>query len=135
MELEELAKRVEALEGPDRAVDAEIYWAVKGFPAAAYSRAMSLRPKGAGQLSEMEWLKKSSLLPAYTASLDAAMSLLPSMEGPCGQETHADFIIECTNGGLTIAAMVGHDNRDKCSWGNTPSLALCAAALRAKQEG
>jgi|ERR1700761_4058 len=62
-------------------------------------------------------------LPRYTASLDAALTLVP--EG-------YDYIIEHTNGGLTICARVGHNDPDKNSWGETPALALCAAALRAR---
>jgi hypothetical protein len=72
--------------------------------------------------------------PLWLWSLDAAMSLLPVIETPGDPPRHADFIIECTNAGLTIAAMVGHDGRDRCSWGATPQLALTAAALRALAE-
>lgn len=62
-------------------------------------------------------------IPHYTSSLDAAASLIPD---------GFDWILERTNGGLTISARVGHDDPDRSSWGNSPALALCAAALAAR---
>lgn len=63
--------------------------------------------------------------PRYTSSLDAAASLIP--------EGH-DWILERVNDGITIGARVGHNDPDRTSWGETPALALCAAALRAASE-
>ncbi len=100
-EMEALIQRVEAAEGPDRELDGEIH----GIPSAACC----------------DW----DDVPHYTASLDAAASLIP--EG-------YDWILERTNGGLTICARVGHNDPDRNSWGDTPALALCAAALRALLE-
>ena len=105
-----LADKIEALEGPDRGVDWEIHCRNGLDGVGLYGKHL-----------------------AYTQSLDAAMTLLPTIQPAGDPERHADFILECTNGGLTICAMVGHNDRDKCSWGATPALALCAAALRARE--
>ena len=64
--------------------------------------------------------KVPARLPAYTASLDAAITLVPK---------GFDWIIARTNGGLTVHAEVG--NREMV-FGATPALALTAAALRAR---
>lgn len=63
--------------------------------------------------------------PHYTASLDAAVSLVPD---------GFDWILERTNDGLTIGARVGHNDPDRHSWGNNPVLALAAGALQARAE-
>ena len=122
-DLEQLAARIEALAGPSREVDAEIYWAVKGFPAAAYSRAMGLRPKGAAQPTELEWLKKSSTLPAYTASLDSAMSLAGDKFGGLikGHFANGEVAFACRVGGCDAEA-------------RTMPLAVAAAAIRARSQ-
>lgn len=58
--------------------------------------------------------------PAYTASLDAAMTLVP--EG-------YDWAVFRTNGGLTVHAWCG--SREDV-FAATPALALTAACLRAR---
>jgi hypothetical protein len=63
------------------------------------------------------------VIPQYTRSLDAALSLIP--------EGH-DYILEHVNGGLTIGARVGHNDPDRTAWGDTAALAMCNAALRAQ---
>lgn len=60
--------------------------------------------------------------PRYTESLDAAASLIPD---------GFDWILERTNGGITISSRVGHNDPDRYSWGSTPTLALCVGALDA----
>lgn len=92
-----LAKRCEAATGPDRELDEHIEF--------------TLLPRG--------YALPGTSLP-YTASIDAAMTLVP--EG-------FDWIIARANGGLTIHAEVG--SREQV-FGETPALALCAAALRAR---
>ena len=131
-----LAERVEALDGPDREVDCAIGVAIglfrtepnRGWP----GQIDYIQIREEGDLYPGHGFDQ--LVPKYSASLDAAMSLLPVIETPGDPPRHADFIIECTNAGLTIAAMVGHDGRDRCSWGATPALVLTAAALRALAE-
>lgn len=104
----ELAGRVEAAGGADREIDRAIMEALRRAPDYA-----------------ADWGPRDNCHPApfaYTASLDAAMGLVP--EG-------YDWIIEHVNGGLTIGARVGHNDPDRTSWGATPALALTAACLRA----
>lgn len=67
--------------------------------------------------------------PAYTASMDAAMTLVPVYTDEDGEHPY-DYIIEHTNGGLTIAARVGQQSDP--SFGDTVFLALCIAALKAR---
>lgn len=59
------------------------------------------------------------------AYLDAAMTLVPD---------GYDWIIGRTNDGLTIPAEVGGRGDEYMRFGNTPALALCAAALRARSQ-
>lgn len=59
----------------------------------------------------------------FVRSLDEAMTLVPD---------GFDWIIGRTNDGLTIHAEVGGRGGEFMRFGNTPALALCAAALRAR---
>lgn len=133
----ELAARVEALTGPDREVDAEIAVAVSG-------------DSGAFVVAPMEdcifqhipgWWRdgadKSHDAPEYTASLDAAMSLVPK---GCGFNLDRYWMI----------GREGSAWRCDLSFGGTPdsprrvgraedaysaATAITAAALRAKAVG
>jgi hypothetical protein len=114
MELLELAERCEAATGPDRELDAEIAstlgWANVG---------PGNRGGRCGRSPEGTW----KTVPRYTASLDAAMTLVPE-----GWDWELEFI-----GGTSVANMLlarGTFN----GAAQTPALALCAAALRAAQE-
>jgi hypothetical protein len=102
-----LAERVEALTGPDDAVDlaiAEWCYANGGVAGVNYDPQLWVIRHGG----------------EFTASLDAAMSLVPD---------GYDWILGRTNGGLTVHAEVG--NREQI-FAATPALALTAAALRAR---
>ena len=121
-----LADKIEALEGPSREADAEIYWEVNGFPSIKYSRAMGLRPKGTKQPTEMEWLAASNLPPACTASLDAAMTLVP--EG-----WFEDFVLETLDDGRWLCRLGDGDTKEVFAKADTPALAQGAAALRARE--
>jgi len=124
-DLMELASRVEAGEEPDRELDVRISLALSGTP---YSDSdvidmLAIRdePTGYGVYRPAD-----EYVPAYTASLDAAMTLVPEgwdwtlySDGSCeigrkpdrGCLMNADYIAEAA----------------------TPALALTAAALRAHQ--
>lgn len=111
----ELAERCEKAEGPDRGVDGDIVAALTLQPDWATVRS-TRQPElfsdtGPG-LRARTWLA-----PKFTASLDAAMTLVCAdhwrvedhpLAGPC--------------------AIVGEQE----GYAATPALALCAAALRAK---
>jgi hypothetical protein len=68
-------------------------------------------------------------LPPFTSSIDAALTLIPSEPRNEPSGTY-DWQLESTNGGLTISARVGPE--DTRSFAETPTLALCIAALKAR---
>jgi len=128
-EVVRLAERCQTATGPDRDIDgwiealivkpAEPYVVGQGpgrFPAKPIMGVRADVMRDIGGKDGADYIGA----PAYTASLDAAMTLVP--EG-------FDWIIGHTNGGLTIHAEVG-DREQR--FAATPALALCAAALRAR---
>lgn len=99
-----LAARVEALTGPDRAVDTEIE-AARGWP-------------------DVQWTGAAR---RYTASLDAAASLVPAGWG---------YILHhYPDGSANAFVYESQDDTHNPVGGATPALALTAAALRAIAEG
>jgi hypothetical protein len=118
----ELAARVEAAEGPDRELDALIYRALAGFPTEHWFR------YGETHLTDER-------VPFVTASLDAAMTLVP--EG-VGDGITAEWNVErwASNGvypeHVRATAWVCGARR---AYAATPALALVAAALRARASG
>ena len=108
-DLEQLARKVEALSGPDREGDEEISLAFGCFP---YSEDRS------GNLSGID-------CPAYTASLDAAMSLMP-------EEWLLVTLSEIAGEGMCYAHLGNpFHSLDSEATGNTLVLALTAACIRA----
>lgn len=102
-----LAERVEAATGADSGLDSEIHHAI-------------LNGVGVGSYGAQ---------PAYTASLDAAMSLVPSgLSWTLGQNVHHKHWLASVNylNSDGAPACAG----DGCS-NSTPALALTAASLRA----
>lgn len=93
--MRDLIARLEAATGPDRELDAEIADAVEFDPTCLHS-------------------------PAYTASIDAAMTLVPPDTGIWGVAKLGD----------QYTAHAGNPDHE----GATPALALCIAALRARME-
>ena len=126
--LRSLAGEIERAEGPSRELDARIFAAVHPdeVPSPIVERGYGWRyERGLWWLATGEDSRtppKTVSPPHYTTSLDAAMTLIPAGH---------DYILEHVNGGLTISAMVGHNDRERASWGETDELALAAAALRA----
>lgn len=64
--------------------------------------------------------------PHYTSSVDAALTLLPK-GGPDNQPF--DFVLEHTNGGLTIACRVGTPDKDAMEFGCNNASAVTRAAI------
>jgi hypothetical protein len=116
-----LARRVEEAAGADRALDAEIHEAVTTFPARiggpGWHDGALVVPAFPG------WIP----LPAYTASLDAAMSLVPDKWG-----TTLDIKASDRNRCEARLWFDGEGVRPVRGVAATPALALCAAALRAR---
>ena len=119
--LMDLADRCEKATGPDRELDARIYILTAGGSAADADYAatdpdVTCKP------------------PRFTASLDAALTLVPEC---------ADWLLRsrCSNfqNGFYAHIMQGDVNRAGRTLGEcfaaTPALALCAAALRALASG
>ena len=116
--LVELAERCEAATGPDRKLDMAIVHALSGVLGEPWPEATGMRMVEACDSFE----DSRDTVARYTASLDAAMTLVP--EG---------WIWDVTSTGT---AWVMEDGGDPQLFGDaaTPALALCAAALRAKEE-
>jgi hypothetical protein len=143
----ELAERCEKAAGPDRELDAQIIEAL-GYHRTvegSYYTGPILRYYGKGPIGEVGRLKKLTI-PKFTASLDAAMTLVP--EGwRAGFEENAS----CDEPGKAYAWVWPFESNYDPDWqmgqegqqGNpdaqkgyaaTPALALCAAALRARSQ-
>lgn len=122
-DLLELAERCEAAEGPDRALDCWIMgkvsdpsWTDADCEYAAHNPGVTLGP------------------PAYTASLDAAMMLVPEGWGwlvsqPNAKALASGLLKERTP--VMGEVQYGIDHRHTVA-AATPALALCAASLRAR---
>ena len=67
-------------------------------------------------------------LPDWSTSLDDALALVERLK------PGFDYILEHTNGGLTISCMLGTADPDKRWFGETPPLALLAALLTSLKE-
>lgn len=111
-----LATLCEEAKGPVRELDAEI------FARICLSQSIPLLLWEPGWVAHNE---KSVEAPAFTASLDAAMQLVP--EG-CDWERHRDFFV--------VIFQIADGKNVGMSHGlqPIPALALCAAALRARAE-
>jgi hypothetical protein len=124
--LEELAVRCEQATGPDRELDVAIHTTVTSFEP---RRAGVGWPKGALIVPAFPgW----QVLPAYTASLGAAMTLVPE-----GWRPVIDTASEEGAALVDIWAWVTVSPKPKRRHAKaaTPALALCAAALRARVQG
>ena len=134
-ELLTLAERVEALTGPDRLTDANIHWRIvpDDFEAdedctdQTYCYA---RPGWTLNRADHYFLDTIPV-PRYTASLDAALSLVPegwhytARQGPSGQPHQWQLL----NIGETDQRYTEVSAKAK-----KPALALVAAALRARAQ-
>lgn len=113
----ELAERVEAATGRDRELDALIH--IEAGLAEGNTVAFKT-----GWCAGSETNPRPVEAPAYTASIDAAMSLVPEgwMWVGGSSPTH--------NAGMAVTRDGTQDGFDARA--ATPALALCAAALRAR---
>tara|TARA_Y100001933_G_scaffold90783_1_gene91760 strand:- start:1586 stop:1996 length:411 start_codon:yes stop_codon:yes gene_type:complete len=126
-----LAERIEALEGPCREMDREIFKAVGApLPKAAFGMDIELQPdpnSASGFVMPVGELQVRYECPHYTTSLDAAMTLVPEGWGWFKLRTSTGQVwveVEREDGTGMIAFSVH---------AATPALALCAAALRAQE--
>ncbi|NBC37328.1 hypothetical protein GTZ99_12285 [Novosphingobium sp. FSY-8] len=132
-------ERIEAATGPDRELDcliaAEIGLHIDGC---RHSISEMLTMFGIGSLVETSMSNNSVLktIPSYTVSIDAALTLLP--------EGWAIDRLNMWPGAPSCCDVVGTHDHNGGRWHNfsdgeargkaaTPALALCAAALRARE--
>lgn len=127
--MRDLIERIEAAEGPSRELDAEIAVTVLGMD----REGSMFFGKDEDFVFERDYYSiegSARELPAYTASLDAAMTLVPEpvIEGEhvsigvwTGPGVHAPHV--------RATAWVSGAERVLAA---TPALALCAAALRTR---
>lgn len=125
--LDELARRCEAAEAADAELDARIWCALNGKRYAEHW--VSVYHKGT-QVGFTEPPKRTVIVtkravPNVTASIDAAMSLVPEGWGP--------WRIEWLSGGVR-AILQSDEGGDARGTAATPALALCAAAIRARSK-
>lgn len=117
-----LADRVEACTGPDREIDNAIWDAVYRGPP------LECHCTGACNPISPNYLGACVVVPHYTASIDAAMTLVP--EG-------RDWMIDNFDGphdrrcSASVFNAKGQDYADYEAFAATPAPALCAASLRA----
>lgn len=116
-----LAHRIEAAEGADRALDGDIAEHLGLVPPWVSKR---LNPRWATWSGGRDYWDA----PAYTASIDAALTLVP--EG-------CEWIVEAyTSNGVKaehVRASAWVSGAPRC-FAATPALALCAAALKTRIE-
>lgn len=130
-----LAEKVEGLEGPDREVDALLDRMLFDRPkngdyCPVESAIWRIREDGSGLLVRHDGYARDSFCPArYTASVDSALTLVPegrdwmvdNFDGPADRRCCA-----------SVFNAAGEEYADYEAHGATPSLALCASALRAR---
>jgi hypothetical protein len=142
-DLLELAARVEGLKGPDREVDAEIAL-VCGIVRERDGNCFYGHRDYSVVVMERDYYDHEGHppeLPAYTASLDAAMTLVP--KGHTVQLSDWDHETLRQKGPWQAivlpfgarGAMKDFTFTNRCDHTATPSLALLAAALRARAHG
>lgn len=135
-ETSELIEKIEGASGPDREMDAEIARAIGRIPPHA----------GYAAMDDVAWDRGLGYsVPAYTSSIDAAMTLVPEGWWLAGLYfCHPDFRSQqdkewCAElaGPVTWAVVdreVGEEPQfdNVCASAATPALAICAAALRSR---
>lgn len=149
VKIEELLSRLEALQGPDRALDADIWLAcVPGVT----RKQWSYIHEASGRKCEIDETRDAAgylvIVPTYTKSLDAALMLVP--EGSYGfafpwfYSEYSDYGKPCVFWRAAVhkpiwekatPTLAGDDwfERAECNENMlTPAIALCIAALRAR---
>lgn len=122
-----LIERVEKATGPDRCIDAGVF-------AALHPELRRLPREPNAFIGPDEWIKTP---PFYTASLDAAVSLVPTKPVPNLRPGQWWWMLEVWPD--EVKASVHYENGDsgiieESATAATPALALVAAALRARME-
>ena len=127
-EIAALIAKLEAATGPDRNIDAEIWWRMNRKSAeTVYWNAASGLPRDLGDKipSGLGWVAVTCYAEPYTKSIDAAATLAP--------EGH-DWALHVDNGKAIAGCMPASEDGCDCSdsLGATPAIALTIAALKAR---
>lgn len=85
----------------------------------------------ANQRGVKGWCYDTRPAPAYTSSLDAALSLLPVVGNVGALDEKPDYILWYVNGGLTVQAAVAPNSEDSVSFGQNAAIAMCRAIVDA----
>lgn len=131
-DMQELIARLEAAEGPDRALDREIGLRIDGWYETVDSHGECLMVNGDRYPDHPE-----SEYPSFTESLDAALALAERVLPDWAWEIRLD------RGGASVQAapvwwmegLAAPDEGGVSCDGKTPALALCIAILKAKAQG
>lgn len=110
--MKDLIERLQTATGPDRELDAEIGTLVGFVPKEKKHYRRGRYP--------LQLLRVEKLWPAYTASIDAAITLVPE---------HCSFAVRFN---VRSEAMVYGQGAGENADAPTPALALCIAALKAR---
>lgn len=125
----DLIERLEKAEGPDRESDAAIYQAVFGeepvmVMAASYGPNEKIQPVG---VAGGQYVRR------FTASIDAALTLVPKGYGFSIYAATADFSAASIYDPPAIDERGHRITNGRGAGGNrTPAIALCIASLRAR---
>jgi len=128
MTLSELIEALEKATGPDRALDCAIFVATAPSPFVSYYPDCVLATLG-GFAARVEIAD----IPAYTASLDAALTLVPEgwTVARIGQNDNKTWHVELRHGHCTSFDRVVIAPRDCAA--ATPALALTLACMKARK--
>jgi hypothetical protein len=121
-ELQSLARRCEEATGSDRGLDAQLGRALRRD-----GKAKNIYQRGCYRGGKPVLLRVDYVFPPYTASLDAAMTLVPAPDWEWSLEIETG-----SDGEMFARCAMGDPARFRDVEAKTPALALCAAALRAR---
>lgn len=133
-----LIERIEAATGPDREIDAEIWLAVVPGTTRKETRYIHGFTGKECVIDETRENFRLVTVPSYTASLDAAMTLVDTL----GDAVGATFwrVGNDGEGGdpslfkAEVLVVTSFASKQHVAVADAGALALCAAALRARQE-
>lgn len=122
--MKDLIAKLEAATGPSRALNVDICEAVSDYSKEFYRQWCGLQPKGSS--TTIRDFLRDRLSSSYTGSLTDARRLVPS---------DCNFAVGDAGPDDSPYACVTRGSTDYAASAATPELALCIAALRARDGG
>jgi hypothetical protein len=120
--MQELIDRLEKATGPDKQLDASIFFAVTGIPAHSKTPGYS-----GGTVS-----RRMQGLPAYTASIDAALTLVPAGDWQVHFTIHAESETFCFLHSNKLVQQFHSPGAIELEKRKPTAIAICIAALKAR---